>query len=307
MGAVIISKSGREYITGIGNIVSFLMVSSLFISVSGLLKLYFSFLFFGITPKINLLFAAFLVTYGTYSLNKLTDKEEDAVNNPARSEYVYGNEKFLATLAVTSYLTALLIGGFESIFASCILLVPLVTGIIYSANIFSVFGIPRLKDVFVVKSLLVALSWAIMVTFLPATWFGGNFATLSYIFFFFFIKSFVNTILFDIRDVKGDAENHVKTIPVVIGIPRTRLLLLAIQSILAIWLMLTFDFFSKYYLILIISIIYGYAYILCFCEQKNHEKFLLDVMVDGEWIIMWLLYISINSHQLVFQSFVIRF
>lgn len=58
-----------------------------------------------------------------------------------------------------------------------------------------------------------------MVTFLPATWFSWNFAMLLYIFFFFFIKSFVNTILFDVRDVKGDAENHVKTIPVFIGHP----------------------------------------------------------------------------------------
>lgn len=295
MGTVVISKSRRAYIPRIGDLISFLMVSSVFISMSGLLKLYFSFLFFGITPKINLLFAAFLVTYGTYSLNKLTDKEEDAVNNPVRSKYIYGNEKFLAILAVASYLTALLLGWFESIFASCILLVPLMTGIIYSASIFSVFGIPRLKDVFVVKSLLVALSWTIMVTFLPATWFGWNFAILLYIFFFFFIKSFVNTILFDVRDVKGDAENNVKTIPVVIGIPRTRRLLLAIQSILAIWLVLTFDLFSKYYLILIISIVYGYAYIFYFCEQKNHKGFSLDILVDGEWIIMGLLYIGINS------------
>ena len=294
MSIVIIRKSIRAYIPRISNIIPFLMVSSVFISMNGLLKLYFSFLFFGITPKINLLFAAFLVTYGTYSLNKLTDKEEDAVNNPVRSKYIQGNEKFLAILAVASYLAALLLGWSESVIASFVLLVPLLTGIVYSASIFSVFGIPRLKDIFIVKSLLVALSWTIMVTLIPAIWFSWNFVILLSIFLFFFIKSFVNTILFDVRDIKGDIENQIKTIPVVIGLPRTRQVLLAIQSLLVIWLVLTFGFFSKYYIILIISIIYGYAYIFYFCEQKNHKGFALDILVDGEWIIMGLLYISIN-------------
>lgn len=271
------------------------MVSSIFLSASGLLKLYFSFLFFGITPKINLLFAIFLVTYGTYSLNRLTDKEEDAVNSPMRSRYIQSNEKLLTILAVISYITALLLGWFENIFASCILLIPLLTGIIYSTSIFSVFGIPRLKDVFVVKSLLVAISWTIVVAFLPAICFSENLIVVLSILFFFFIKSFVNTVLFDVRDMEGDAQNNVKTIPVVVGIFKTKRLLLIIQSVLVIWLLLVFDLFSTYNIILVVSIIYGYFYIVYFCNPKNHKGFLLDILVDGEWIIMGLLYIGINS------------
>ncbi len=271
------------------------MVSSIFLSASGLLKLYFSFLFFGITPKINLLFAIFLVTYGTYSLNRLTDKEEDAVNSPMRSRYIQSNEKLLTILAVISYITALLLGWFENIFASCILLIPLLTGIIYSTSIFSVFGIPRLKDVFVVKSLLVALSWTVVVAFLPAICFSENLIVVLSILFFFFIKSFVNTVLFDVRDMEGDAQNNVKTIPVVVGIFKTKRLLLIIQSVLVIWLLLVFDLFSTYNIILVVSIIYGYFYIVYFCNPKNHKGFLLDILVDGEWIIMGLLYIGINS------------
>jgi len=235
------------------------------------------------------------VTYGTYSLNRLTDKEEDAVNSPMRSRYIQSNEKLLTILAVISYITALLLGWFENIFASCILLIPLLTGIIYSTSIFSVFGIPRLKDVFVVKSLLVALSWTVVVAFLPAICFSENLIVVLSILFFFFIKSFVNTVLFDVRDMEGDAQNNVKTIPVVVGIFKTKRLLLIIQSVLVIWLLLVFDLFSTYNIILVVSIIYGYFYIVYFCNPKNHKGFLLDILVDGEWIIMGLLYIGINS------------
>ncbi|MEA1865204.1 MAG: UbiA family prenyltransferase [Euryarchaeota archaeon] len=265
------------------------------ISANGLAKLYFSFLLFGLTAKTNLLFATFLVTYSTYSLNKLTDKEEDAVNNPARSRYVTGNERFLTFLAIISYIVAILLGYFENIFAALVLLVPLVTGIVYSTNIFSVFGVPRLKDVFVVKSLLVTLSWTIVIAFLPAICSGEDCIKLLSIAFFFFIKSFVNTVLFDVMDVEGDRKNFIKTIPVKIGISGTRWLLLSLQSLLAVWLLTVFGLFDGCQIILIISIIYGYLYILHFCNSDNHTRSSMDILVDGEWIIMVALYTGINS------------
>ena len=300
MGCGSISWYIRQYIPyGLGfrieSIVSFLTASSLLISANGLVKLYFSFLLFGLTAKTNLLFATFLVTYSTYSLNKLTDKEEDAVNNPARSMYVTGNERFLTFLAIISYIAAILLGYFENIFAALVLLVPLVTGIVYSTNIFSVFGVPRLKDVFVVKSLLVTLSWTIVIAFLPAICSGEDRIKLLSIVFFFFIKSFVNTVLFDVLDVEGDRKNSINTIPVKIGISGTRWLLLSLQSLLVVWLLPVFGLFKGCQIILIINIIYGYLYILYFCNLENHTRSVMDVLVDGEWIIMIALYAGINS------------
>jgi len=248
--------------------------------------LYISFLLLGVALKPILLCAMFLVVYSVYSLNRLTDQEEDAVNAPERSIFVEGNERFLLAIAVVSYLVALVLGWLESPFAASILLFPIISGIAYSKNIFSAFGIPRLKDIFLVKSLSVASSWAVCAAFLPALYLSGNFIKLGFIFPFFFIKMFINTVLFDVRDVKGDALNGVKTIPVVIGIKKTRQFLFILQSLLLVLIVLFSNLFSKYYVILIISMIYGYLYITYFCDENNHNEVLRDVLVDGEWIIM---------------------
>ena len=227
----------------------------------------------------------FLVVYSVYSINKLTDREEDAVNTPERSIFVEGNERFLLTLAIASYIAALLLGLIESPLAAGILLVPFLSGIAYSTNSLSIIGIPRLKDIFLVKSFIVAFSWAVCAAFLPALQLYDP-AKLCFIFPFFFIKVFINTVLFDVRDVEGDTLNSVKTIPVVMGIKRTRQALLIIQSLLVVWLVLFSDLFSKYYIILIVSMIYGYLYILYFCNKNDHGNMSWDVLVDGEWIIM---------------------
>ena len=248
--------------------------------------LYISFLLFEVALKPILLCAMFLVVYSVYSLNRLTDQEEDAVNAPERSVFVKGNERFLLAVAIASYILALALGWIENPFAALILIFPLITGIAYSKNIFSVVGIPRLKDIFLVKSLAVASSWAVCAAFLPVLYLSGDFIKLGFIFPFFFIKMFINTVLFDVRDVKGDTLNGVKTIPVVIGIKRTRQVLLILQSLLVVWLVLFSEIFSKYCVILTVSMIYGYLYILYFCTTSDHGKMSWDVLVDGEWIIM---------------------
>ena len=273
------------HLPGLNDIVSFLMASSIFLSISGVLMLYLSFTILEVTLKPILLCAMFFVIYSVYSLNRVTDQEEDAVNMPERSALVQGNEKLLLILAVVSYIVALFLGWLESPFAALILLVPIVLGIAYSKDVFSIFGIPRLKDILFVKSFVVALSWTACLTFLPALYLE-NLTKLWFVLPFLFIKVFINTLLFDVRDVTGDAMNGVNTVPVAIGVSGTRWLLLTIQSLLALWTILFLNLFTDYYPVLIASMIYGYLYILYFCTENNRNKILLDILVDGEWIIM---------------------
>ncbi|RZN38524.1 MAG: prenyltransferase [Methanosarcinales archaeon] len=260
------------------------MASSIFLSVSGVLMLYFSFNILEVTLSPILLCAMFFVIYSVYSLNRVTDQEEDAVNMPERSALVQGNEKILLILAVVAYIVALFLGWLASPFAALILLVPIVLGIAYSKDVFSIFGIPRLKDILFVKSFVVALSWAACGALLPALYLE-SLTKLWFVFPFFFIKMFINTVLFDVRDVKGDTLNDVNTVPVVIGVSWTKRLLLTIQTLLTVWTALFLNLFNNYYPVLIASMIYGYLYIIYFCTENNRNKTLLDLLVDGEWII----------------------
>ncbi|MDY6964608.1 MAG: UbiA family prenyltransferase [Halobacteriota archaeon] len=278
--------------------VSFLILSSLFVAISGLSVICFSFLFFEIPPKPDMLLAFFLVTYSIYSLNKLTDKEEDSVNVPERADFIKNRENILIFLTIVTYGIALMLGLLESILAIPVLLIPLASGMVYSVKIFS--GI-RLKDVFAVKNLIVSFTWASEAAFLPAICLQKTLTPILLIFNFVFIKGIINTVLFDMRDVKGDRKSGTKTIPVVFGVPKTKALLLAIHSSLIVWLgvSLYLGFFIRYLPLLIFTIIYGYFYIFHFCSGKGTDTggFSFDLIVEGEWILLALL-------ALIFSSFV---
>ena len=93
-------------------------------------------------------------------------------------------------------------------------------------------------------------------------------------------------ILFDVRDIIGDSQNGVRTIPIFLGIKKTKNFLLFLNSILVIWMIFSYKFFSRYFFVLIFAIAYGYLYILHFCREGIKNSKSLDVVVDGEFIII---------------------
>jgi 4-hydroxybenzoate polyprenyltransferase len=116
--------------------------------------------------------------------------------------------------------------------------------------------------------------------------------TTNYIsLYFFFIKSYTNSILFDIRDIEGDSLNGVKTLPIVLGRNKTKILLLILNSILVFWFIFSYfqGFFHRYLVVLIFAIAYGYWYILHFCREGIKIGKSLDLLVDGEFILIAIL------------------
>ncbi|MGB9978952.1 UbiA family prenyltransferase [Methanobacterium sp.] len=273
----------------IRHFISFLILNSLFISLVCFSLTYFSFLMFDLEPNFKLILAMFFTMFGVYNLNKLTDKEEDSVNLPERAKYVLGNEQFIIIIIIISYFTALLLGLFVNILAVIVLLFPLFAGILYSVELSP--KIPRLKDITGMKNIIAALSWTVGIVFLPVISFYKGFIITILILSFIFINLIINAVLFDIRDIKGDKANNIKTIPVVIGRSKTKKMLLAIHSSLIPWLALSiyWGFFTRYLPVLIFCIIYGYWLIHYFCNTEKVPKFATDILVDGEWILVAIL------------------
>lgn len=255
---------------------------------------YCSFEFLNVQPNYILLVAVFLSTFSVYSLNRLTDMEEDAVNIPERGAYVKGKEKTLLILCILSYATALLLGWFVNPVSILVLLFPLIIGVLYSIEVSP--KLPRLKNIPGMKNFIVTLSWVVGAVFVPVVCYYRGFEVTAMIFYFIFIKIFVNAVSFDIRDIEGDKKSGVRTIPVLLGRSRTKYLLLAIQSTLIIWFLFVVleGIFVHYWLIFIFSIFYGFWYIQYFSKNRKLEVFSRDLFVDGEWIILAVLCLIIN-------------
>lgn len=258
--------------------------SSIFIALNGCLKTFFSYNLYGAQVSYPLIIATFLVIYSVYGLNKITDTEEDQLNAPERSNLISSHQKLFTYSSVAAYILAVVIGILHGWQVILVLLFPLLAGVIYSIQVHP--RIPRLKDIFAVKSLIVALSWTVGNTFLPLVNYNSDLLVMSLIFYFFFIKSFINTVLFDLMDVEGDKITGAMTIPVVMGASRTIKLLLILNTtlIFLVYQAVTYQLFSVLIIPLIFCVIYGYVYILYFSGTKN--RFQMDILVDGEWIMV---------------------
>ncbi len=259
-------------------IATFLMVSSLFIGTTGFFQTYIGYAILGMTPNIIACFAIFLVTFSTYSMNKLTDFKEDSINMPERLSFLAGRKNLILGISLFAYFLASALIFYERPYALPVIFIPIIANAVYSVRILP--GIPRLKDIPVMKSLVVAVSWTMVCILLPAM--DMKSPTLEAIapaFYFMLIKVFINAVLYDVRDVKGDRETGVTTMPVLLGPKKTLIVLLLMNAALIPYI----AYAGRITTIVAVMIIYGFAYIIYFKERRN--PFALDFFVDGQWML----------------------
>jgi 4-hydroxybenzoate polyprenyltransferase len=274
-------------------VISFLISTSLFLAINGSFKVFFSGLLFN-TFALNIVIITFLTTFSTYGLNKLTDLKEDLINTPERATDIKKIELIFKISVALSFFLSLVLGFLESILTLPILLFPLLLGILYSVRLSR--KIPRLKDISGVKNFTIALSWAVGSTFLPLIYLTNiKIGFILLVFYFFFIKSYINSIIFDIRDIEGDIISGVRTIPVFLGREKTKLLLIILNSTLLLWLMIFRDYFLEYFYVLFFSIVYGYWYIMYFCGAGAKPGKSRDLLVDGEFILIDILALLVKN------------
>lgn len=267
------------------DIFTFLSVSSLTIGATAFFVTFIGHLLLGLKPNLQICSAAFLLCFSVYSLNKLTDVDEDAINMPERASLLAGRRRLVLCSSLGAHLLSILLVAMEEPLAVPVLFVPHAVNVIYGSR--PIPGVPRLKDVFVVKSMSVALSWSLFITSLSAVHMVViSWKLIALVFYFVMVKMFINTVLYDIRDVEGDRETGVRTIPVVLGAWKTTIILLALNSTL-LPLLSFVDGVAR--LLMMVLIVYGYAYIIHFRDRRN--PLLLDIFVNGEWMFASILFI----------------
>jgi len=92
-----------------------------------------------------------------------------------------------------------------------------------------------------------------------------------------------------LKDINGDRESGVKTIPVILGPEKTRQILLILNSLLLPLLLLVK---GKTLIIYSLLILTEYAFILCFGESSC--PLVLEFFVDGEWLMTCLLLFALG-------------
>lgn len=194
---------------------------------------------------------AFLCAFFVYSWDKVSSSKEDLLNTPDRAILAAYPIKGLALLAYLVAFVVILAADWTKWY--CVVVFGL-AGWLYTIRVRG----HRLKDLPGLKGPYVAATWAVSFAGLV----GAGFALI-----FFLIL--INTIIFDIRDVVGDAAAGVRSIPVLIGVSRT------------VWILAILDL-PLIYLDPIAGLI-GAGLIFYFRHQR--PSLLYDYLVDG-WVII---------------------
>lgn len=173
-----------------------------------------------------------LVTFSVYTNDRISDAPTDMVSNPKQASFVVRHGNKLYVLAAIAYGLAITLAVLHGPTALLVTLVPGLFWVVYASD--WVPGVlkrfRRLKEVLVVNSVVVALAWAVTLTFLPLSFTGGALTpAVGVVFIYFLVRSFVDTEIPNVRDIEGDRAIDVSTLPVAFGVARTRQLLLGVD------------------------------------------------------------------------------
>lgn len=259
-----------------------LLKSSVLVAFSGVLRIHLAFLLFQVQPNLLTCIAGGLVIYAVYTIDRTLDSKEDAVNRKELS----GSRK---EVGLSVSLLAFLIGSYVLAKEGMLIFafIPFVTGYLYSKGIkIGKFAV-RFKGRFGAKNLVVGLTWGACIAGLA----GRNCESvipIILVFIFFGVKLFVNSAIYDFKDIKGDTLADIKTLPVSIGEKNTRNLLTGIHlfSHLILGTALFYGVLAFEPVIILNSFIFGLicirSYTKCVDEELSLQKLGRTVLVDGE-------------------------
>ena len=144
----------------------------------------------------------------------------------------------------------------------------------------------RIKDVTIGKNIGVAIAWTIFVVVLVNSYSSTfSFVPLMITSFFFIGRIFINTVIFDIRDHEGDRKNNIQTMPVYMGIEKTKSVVIIMNAFLGIFMVFVgvtgmmgpLAYFAA------ISSIYAAVYIYLLERNESKKNVICDFIVDGEY------------------------
>jgi 4-hydroxybenzoate polyprenyltransferase len=235
-----------------------------------------------------LIFVSFLIVTVIYKVNHLKEVKSDKASNPERSDFVTKNKNKEFILVISFILLALIISyliNFRIFLASMVLLI---LGIIYPKNI--------TKKILGFKNLYTALTWSLII-FLPYILFPKtNFFIFLFLYIFIFIRSFINIVFSDLKDINDDRRNGLKTYPVVFGerITIKILNILNAFSLIPLIIGIICKILPLYTSLLLLSCLYTYLYLKSDSSDKNKLRKRSYILVDGEAII-WVILLVIGK------------
>jgi 4-hydroxybenzoate polyprenyltransferase len=233
-----------------------------------------------------------LGTESVYLYNRYKEFQIDFLTNPERTKHIEKHIEKDPFLIFLFSLAIFIISIFNKNFPGLIFAVfLLLLGFLYS-EIFKKLT----QKIIGFKSFFVSLMWSLLVLFLTVYYSVPINLAIFLFFVFVFLRFFVSVSFFDIKDIKTDKQEGLKTLAVVLT-QQKLLQLLGLINILAI-LPLIIGVYLRVLpissLMLFLTVPYTFFYFKQLENKKINPSFLYNVIVDGEFI-FWPFFILLGN------------
>ena len=241
----------------------------------------------------DFLLVVYLGTESVYLYNRFKEYKVDFLTNPERTEHIKKYVKYIPFIIFLMTFSAIVfVVYFNKISALTFGLLLLIIGLLYS-----LFFKKITEKIIAFKSFFISLMWSLLVLFL-AIYYSAPINLALFLFsVFVFLRFFVSVSFFDIKDIKTDKQEGLKTLAVVLK-QSTLWQFLSIIAILAV-LPLIIGVYLRILpissLMLFLTIPYTFFYFKQLENKNISPYFLYNVIVDGEFI-FWLFFVLIGKH-----------
>lgn len=222
------------------------------------------------------------ITFWIYGLNKLTDKEDKQ-----NIESVFKYKKLWFLLINSILILSLFYLIYNRLFNwfHCIVIL---LSVFYSVKIFN----KRLKDIFIVKNLIISFT------------FGPSFILLNIINWDVAINQelillmicgifvvWINTIFCDIRDISGDHCHKIKTIPLVMGEKNTIQYFISAPTLIFLFIFITIVS-NKMMIFMLLNLSFPIIYFIMYYTNRN--KFITTIVADSSLLLYSIMMLMIK-------------
>ena len=250
-----------------------LLTASILVSISGIFRVYICYMFRHVDPNISMCLACGLIIYSIYTLDRTFGSKEDAVN---RVNLIDSNKNLGTLFSVLAFIIGLyfyLINGLL-----VVALIPAVVCYVYSRGIKIGNRVIKLKSGHGIKNVVLGSTWGLFIVGSA----GVNDPVLfMFLFILYGVKVFRNSIMNDLKDIKGDALAGIKTVPVILGQLKTRNFLL-IHHFIAHLILCIFMFYG---LVIVEPIVILCSYVcelICILNYKKSQNIISKIFREGE-------------------------
>ena len=232
---------------------------------------------------IRFLISVYLIAHAVYFYNRIKDYKSDRLTNSKRSMHLKRYDNYFFSIIVFYVIfTFLILVSFNNLFSAGAGFLILLFGILYSEYFKDVT-----RKYLGFKNYYVAFFWATLVLY-AVLYYHGLFNLTTLIFFIFvFLRWMINTTFFDIKDIKSDIDNGLRTIPAHFGKEKTLKILglLNLFSFLPILIGVYFNLFPTYFLSFFVFYFYSLYYMRRAMLENSSIQSLSYIVVDGEYVL----------------------